>query len=264
MTPWWPSWTPRVDEPTTATAIVTAISSATRLPHVAVELGGTVCAEVGIADVSRRARIPIVRNGESLGAVVVTTPVGCSDLGAREATMIDQIVRHAGSALHAQRLGTDVERSRAALVVAREAERRRLRRELHDGIGPSLAALGLQLDAIRGAVADPATAASLDRISGDLSTVVTDVRRVASGLRPPALDELGLRDALDERSRALNATFQYDAAEEPTPTLPAALDVAIYLIASEALSQRRPPRSRLAPLRHAPDRPARRERGNPR
>ncbi len=224
------------DEPTAAAAIVATIASVTGLAHVAVELGSTVVAEHGRSEQGRERRYAITRNATALGHVIVSMPGTAGSLRPRDELMIDHIVRHAGPALHAQKLTNDVERSRAELVIAREAERRQIRRELHDGIGPSLAALALQLDAVKATTTDASASAIIDRINRELAAMVGEIRRVASGLRPPAIDELGLIEALEERSRALNATFELHSAQSEGCTLTAAVEVAIYLIASEALA----------------------------
>ncbi len=142
--------------------------------------------------------------------------------------------------------------SRARIVAAREEERRKLRRDLHDGLGPSLAALGLRVDAVRDDVAgrDPAAAAALDEIRGDVRSILTQVRTLARDLRPPAIDSLGFVGAVRQQLDALTADrgprVEVDA--DVPATLPAAIEVAGYRIVVEAVSN---------VLRHAGARTAR-------
>jgi signal transduction histidine kinase len=126
------------------------------------------------------------------------------------------------------------------LVTAREEERRRLRRDLHDGLGPALATQTLKLEAARELLrSDPDHAdALLSDLIGQSQTALADIRRLVYALRPPALDELGLVGAL----RAQAAPYQHAGvavsveAPEPLPPLPAAVEVAAYRIAQEALT----------------------------
>jgi signal transduction histidine kinase len=130
----------------------------------------------------------------------------------------------------------------ANLVTMREEERRRLRRDLHDGLGPTLAGLTLGLDT---ALALPPGQREvqelLGRLKAETQRAVTDVRRIVYGLRPPALDELGLAGSLDEEIRrlrcqapALSVTLELPA--DGLDDLPAAVEVACYRIVSEALT----------------------------
>ena len=133
-------------------------------------------------------------------------------------------------------------RSRERLVMAREEERRRLRRRLHDGIGPTLAAMTIQLDLAADQVtADPAASvATLAQLKVQTQGVLADIRGLARDLRPPALDDLGLEGALRQRASeltadpatAFTATVQVDGS---LPALPAAVEVAAYRIATEAM-----------------------------
>lgn len=134
-------------------------------------------------------------------------------------------------------------RSRGRIVAAREEERRRLRRDLHDGLGPTLAAVGLKLDVARerAAVAsDPAGLAPLlDEIRADIRSVVSDVRRLARELRPPTLDSLGLVGAIGQQASALSGGSGPSIVLEvdgPLPALPAAVEVVAYRIATEAMA----------------------------
>ena len=108
------------------------------------------------------------------------------------------IARQAGAAAQAIRLRGELQRSRERIVLAREEERRRLRRDLHDGLGPQLAALTLQLDVASNLLAgDPVRAGELLRdLKTDVQTAIAAIRRMAYELRPPALDQLGLVPAL--------------------------------------------------------------------
>ena len=138
-------------------------------------------------------------------------------------------------------------RSREALVVAREDERRRLRRDLHDGLGPSLAAMTVKLGIARRQVrTDPASAeALLDQLTGETQAAIGEVRRMASELRPPALDEVGLIEAIRRRADGF-AVDRADPAVAPPlievtgppimPTLSAAAEVAAYRIVVEAMT----------------------------
>jgi signal transduction histidine kinase len=142
---------------------------------------------------------------------------------------------------HAVRLTADLRRSRERLVAAREEERRRLRRDLHDGLGPQLASLTLKLDAARNLLAhDPAAAdALLVELKDQTQTAIADIRRLVYDLRPPALDQLGLVPALREHAltrKALNGLQIAVEASEPWPALPAAVEVAAYRIVLEALT----------------------------
>ncbi len=137
--------------------------------------------------------------------------------------------------------------SRRRLVIAREEERRRIRRDLHDGLGPLLAAMTLKLDLTRDQVrADPVAAEGmLDELKADTKTAVTEIRRLVRELRPPALDELGLVEAIRQRAGDFavpdgsNGDDRLRIAVEaprPLPPLNAAVEVAAYRIAIEAMT----------------------------
>ena len=119
--------------------------------------------------------------------------------------LLEDFARRASAAASAVALSIEVQRSRERLVTAREEERRRLRGDLHDGLGPTLAGAVLTIDAARRLLAtDPEAAdALLDRAAASVEGTVADVRRLVYGLRPPALDQLGLsRRAAPARGRA--------------------------------------------------------------
>ena len=135
----------------------------------------------------------------------------------------------------------ELQRARERLVAAREEERRRLRRDLHDGLGPALAGAALKVEAAENLlVSEPAAAgALLEDARSEIQNAVADVRRLVYALRPPALDELGLVGALREQAEKLGAAdhprVEIDASDE-LKSLPAAVEVAAYRISLEAMT----------------------------
>jgi signal transduction histidine kinase len=165
----------------------------------------------------------------------VTPREGELAVGDRE--LLAALADQAAPALAALALTDDLRRSRQALVTAREEERRRLRSDLHDGLGAALAGVRLQLDAAADLVEDARARRVLDAATAGVVEAVADVRRLTDDLRPPALDELGLPGslvALGERLRTPSLSVKVDVA--PLQPLPAATEVAAYRIAAEALA----------------------------
>jgi signal transduction histidine kinase len=158
----------------------------------------------------------------------------------RDERLLADVVRQAAAAARATSLAARLQASREQLVAAREEERRRLRRDLHDGLGPSLGAVVLRIDTARNLVSsDPAEADRLLRWARtDVAAALADVRRLVHDLRPPALDDLGLVGAVRQQAERLLAprgTAEVTAGPG-TDDLPAAVEVAAYRIASEALA----------------------------
>lgn len=181
--------------------------------------------------------VPLRAYGVQIGTFQYRQPE--APLRARDSRVIADLAGHLGSVLNARILTHDLQRARERLVLGREEERRRLRRDLHDGLGPALAGHLLRLDLIAGVVAaDSAAGALVDALRAELRDTVSEVRRVVEGLRPPALDELGLTDALIQASGRLVAGSGVIAhvRADPLPALPAATEVAAYRIATEALT----------------------------
>jgi signal transduction histidine kinase len=134
---------------------------------------------------------------------------------------------------------TELQRSRENLVNTREEERRRLRRDLHDGVGPQLAALMLELETASDLVSDNSEASALmEKLSKRAREIVSDVRHSVHALRPPALDELGLVEALREEASKYSPAGLLVSIENPEELshLPAAVEVACYRIVQEALA----------------------------
>ena len=128
--------------------------------------------------------------------------------------LLASIAQRAGAAVEMVQLTADLQRSRERLVVAREEERRRLRRDLHDGLGPQLATLTLKLDTANNVMSSDPNRASqmLMEIKAQTQAAIGDIRRLVYDLRPPALDQLGLVGALQEhaaRSAGNDLDVQY-------------------------------------------------------
>lgn len=162
-------------------------------------------------------------------------------LSESEQRLIRDLAGHLGATMHARSLLEDLQRTRESLVLAREEERRRLRRDLHDGIGPALAGLTLKAETARALLTKDTDAADrqLVDLSEEIRATVVDVRRVVEGLRPPALDELGLigacRQAVDRLTRGSNVRAEVRSAED-VRALPAAVEVAAFRIVLEAVT----------------------------
>ncbi|HET7311266.1 MAG TPA: sensor histidine kinase [Mycobacteriales bacterium] len=181
--------------------------------------------------------VPLVAYGRSVGELRYALP--SSNLRSRDRQLLDDLAGHLAGVLHAHALTLDLQRAREHLVLAREEERRRLRRDLHDGLGPSLAGHLLRLDLLAGHVSgDPAAAAAVATLTDELRSTMADVRRVVEGLRPPSLDELGLRGSIEQMAQRLTAgsTTDVSVSAEELPKLPAAVEVAAFRIVSEAVT----------------------------
>jgi signal transduction histidine kinase len=183
--------------------------------------------------------IPLLAYGTPVGSLTYRAPD--RPLSAAEERLLHDLARQLGGALHARLLREDLQRARERLVVAREEERRRLRRDLHDGIGPALAGLTLKTETARALLPPGTDGASrqLHDLSEEIRRTVVDVRRLVEGLRPPALDELGLAGACAQAVERLTAGSGLAATVEACddlPALPAAVEVAAYRIMVEAVT----------------------------
>jgi signal transduction histidine kinase len=233
-------------------AIVETVSTALRLPYVAIEIqarGRTeTAASVGSTPPGELHRLPLTFQGERVGYLVIAPRTAREVLRRRDRIALAEVARHAGAAVYTARLTRDLRRSRDRLVRAREKERRRILHELHDGVGPTLAAVALGIDASQRSVGnETATGVLLGRLRDELQAAIIEIRRLAHGLRPPVLDRIGLIPAIREYAGALASRTAYSdgsqdgvtiVLEVPTvlPKLPTSVDVAAYRIICEALT----------------------------
>jgi signal transduction histidine kinase len=228
------------------TELVSTIREALRAPYVALAVGGDgsfpVTAEQG-RPTAESLSLPVHHHGEQVGVLIVGYDAG-RPLSAPDRTLLTDLASHAGSAIHSLQLTTSLRRgaeelqsARERLVVTREEERRRLRRDLHDGLAPTLAAAGLTAATAHDLVRrDPArTEQVLDTLQHNLRAAVADIRTLVDELRPPAL-ELGLMTAVKERAAELSQLVDVEVVgPDSLPALPAAVEVAAYRICQEAL-----------------------------
>ena len=234
-------------------AIVEAVADGLRLPYVAIELDQDgerkLVASHGEPRGGEPARLPLEYRGVAVGELIAAPRSANEPLAPADLRLLADLARQAGVAAHAVALTRDLRRSRERLVAAREEERRRLRRDLHDGLGPTLAGIALEVESARALIErDPRAARDLlGRLKGEAQQTIADIRRIAHDLRPPALDELGLVAAVREQAARIGGAngsrpepgsgLRVDVeAPAALPVLPAAVEVAAYRIALEALT----------------------------
>jgi signal transduction histidine kinase len=241
--------------------VVETIAEALKLPYAAILLkegdGFRSGASYGSPTTEPEALL-LVYQREEIGRLIIASRAPGEGFSDADRRLLEDLARQAEVAVHAVRLSADLQRSRERLVTTREEERRRLRRDLHDGLGPTLGALTLGLDTTRLALAQEAPKAAdalLLELKSQTQEAVSDVRRLVYGLRPPALDDLGLIPAILQQAAGHGLlaqdlpngkaaglahsknelVFQVEASED-LPKLPAAVEVACYRIAQEAVT----------------------------
>ncbi len=245
-------------------AIVETTAHALKLPYVAIVLKQQGISAITASYGEIRAtndeliHLPLIYQAEKVGEMLIASRAPGETFTPADRRLLENLARQAGVAVYGvrltidlQRLATELQHARTRLVTTREEERRRLRRDLHDGIGSVLASLNLRTGAIRSLlVPNPATAQILlEEQQATIRTAIADIRRLVYDLRPPSLDELGLLGALNEQAAhammPTGAAVDQEAlprlqiAIEPAddlPFLPAAIEVAAYRIVQEALT----------------------------
>ena len=220
-------------------AAAESVARALRLPYVAVRLP-----EGGGGSHGRPAGSPVALElryrGAPVGELLASPRAAGGRLSGADERALEAIGRQLAVAAHSVTLTHELQRSRERIVVAREEERRRVRAELHDGLGPTLAALALQLELAREQLdSEPERASEkLDQLTVWAQDTVGDVRRIVHDLRPASLDDLGLVGSLREQAERLCAgglNVEVHSSES-LDSLPAAVEVAAFRIVSEALA----------------------------
>jgi signal transduction histidine kinase len=173
--------------------------------------------------------------GLHLGRLIVGARAPGERYGPADLALAEVLVRQLALVLDALRMTAEIQLSREAIVTAREEERRRLRRELHDGLGSALAGIALTLQAAHNAGGSRGDEL-VEGAREQTEAAVADVRRIVRGLRPPMLEDLGLAAALRAHADRL-APLEVELVLPPAlPALPAAVELALYRIATEALT----------------------------
>jgi signal transduction histidine kinase len=217
--------------------VLEALREALRLPYAALWLGSEQLAASGEQTTTLHVT-PLLHRGNQIGQLIVGARWGERRLPAADRAVLDLLATPLTVALRATSLSEELQASREALVTATAEERRRLHRELHDSLGPVLTGAALKADgAALAARSDPERAERLaTELADQLRQAIADVRRLVYGLRPPALDQLGLVGALRRQEDQLGDVDLTVTAPDPLPALPAAVEVAAYRIATEAVT----------------------------
>ncbi|MBO3087121.1 sensor histidine kinase [Cellulomonas dongxiuzhuiae] len=187
--------------------------------------------------------LPLARRSLAIGRLELGVGIGREPFGPADERLLATLAREVSVLVSRQRLAAELQRARERLVLAREEERRELHHRLHDGLGASLAANGMQLQAARTLLHSDVGEAEriLDRLVHSNQDLVGELRGLVYGLRPAAIDQVGLAAALQSRVEQ----FAVPAGAAPVPRieirqsgsldcLPAATEVAAYWIVVEA------------------------------
>jgi signal transduction histidine kinase len=224
-------------------SIVETVAQALKLPYAAITLkygeAFPLAASYGTMK-GEPVHLPLVYQTEHVGELLLAPRAPGESFTPADRKLLDDLARQVGIAAHAMRLTQDLQQTRERLVAAREEERRRLRRDLHDGLGPQLSSQVLLLTSAQMLLRqDPGEVeAILKSAVTQAQQAISDIRRLVYALRPPALDDLGLLASIEEQLtqyRASGIIFSLEALEQ-LPSLPAAVEVACYRIVQEALT----------------------------
>jgi signal transduction histidine kinase len=181
-------------------------------------------------------RAPMIHRGQVVGHLAIDVPPG-REFSPADLDLVRDLARYAAILVRSEQLHGDLRDSRRHIVAGREEERRRLRRDLHDGLGPTLAAVVLKLNASQSRTDPDERNALLAETRDEVKDAIAEVRRLVDDLRPPAIDEVGLVGAIRQRASSLSATVAFEVTgPDGLPGLPAAVEVAAFRIASEAMT----------------------------
>jgi signal transduction histidine kinase len=175
---------------------------------------------------------PLVHQGHDVGLLHVGEP--CST----PPGAVEDVQVHLAAALWSVHLVDELQQTRRQLVRGREEERLRIRRDLHDGLGPVLATITLQLDSLRRRIPaeDDVGRCLAEDAKADVRHAMVDLRSLVDGLRPPALDQLGLVRAVERCVRSLATEIEIDLDVRDVAVAGPATEVAAYRVVSEALT----------------------------
>ncbi|MFB7613241.1 ATP-binding protein [Kitasatospora sp. NPDC056181] len=248
-----------VDPERLPAALCATVAEELRLPGVALSVttraGRRRLAAVGRLDGPGQ-DFALVHHGTVIGELTVAPREGEERLDPGDIDILRSLADQVSPAVASLQLREDLQASREQIVAAREEERRWLRRDIHDGLGPALAGLRLRVDnAASGAASGTASEAAgsavpgsgpgaglaetLHGISGDLAMAIKEVRRITDRLGPAPLGEFGLARAVQQLAANFSGaalTVTASMAPDPLPDLPAAVEVAAYRITAEALN----------------------------
>jgi two-component system NarL family sensor kinase len=226
-------------------SVASVVASSLRLPYAAVELRvgdeWIPAAACGLP-LTEVVRFPLTFQREAVGRLTVGQRAPGEKLSPDDERLLGNLARQVAPAAHAVALRQALDASRAGLAAAREEERQRLRRDLHDGLGPTVAGLGLGLDVARTLAAGQGDLEDLlSRLKTETQHAVGEIRRLVNGLRPSALDQLGLAEALREEMIRLEyqvpeLSVTLRLPDQDLAALPAAIEVAVYRIVTEAVT----------------------------
>ncbi len=220
-------------------AMAAAVAASLRSPHVAVrDRQGVLLAESGDATAAV-GHLVTLRHGETdLGVLDVATRTLHDRFSRSDRRLIDALAAPVAAAVHASRLAAEAADSRARVVAVREAERRSLRDDLHDGLGPGLSGVALGIEAALRAGDPERMREILGVVHTEVGGLVGEVRGIIDDLGPDGPVDQGLRAALGSHVEALAALtgLEVSLAVGDLPELPRPVEIALYRIASEALT----------------------------
>jgi signal transduction histidine kinase len=190
----------------------------------------------------RRIPVIVVSSMDDMESVVRCIEMGATDYLPKpfNPVLLHARLKASLASLHEERMAI-LRQQLAQATTAQEEERQRIARELHDGVGPTLASLNLRLRTVRKVLAqdDHRAAAELEELAELAQTCIRDIRRLIHDLRPVVLDELGLVPALREYA----GRYQAEHGVEVVLLLPmseerllTATETALFRLAQEALA----------------------------
>jgi signal transduction histidine kinase len=232
-------------------ALVKTIAQSLKLPYVGITQKGRLDISFG-QETDNPVSFPFTFQGETTGVLLAAPHSPGESFSSAEMRLLQNLARQAGVVVRNAQLTADLQRSRQTLVTAREEERHHLRRDLHDGIGPTMAGLTLKLDAAKDLVSSGLESGKKDELEAavqllsELKTqtqdTVQNIRHIVHTLRPPSLDVLGLIPALQAHfgqvvsPRTLDIQMTTTPHSSDFPRLSAAVEVAAYRIVLEAVT----------------------------
>jgi signal transduction histidine kinase len=225
--------------------LLSGVADAVRAPWAAVVApdGRTVATAVGAAAIGYEpggfVELPLLLEGRPLGTLRVGDRDPAHPYADDDLRLLRLLAPQLAAVVRAVDLAEALQRERDRVVAATAAERDRLRHDLHDGLGPALAGVGLGLQALVDVLgsAEPGVARPIaERLRQEVGTTVAEVRRIIDDLRPVSLDELGLAAALRRHAEAVGAALDVSVEVGTLPPLDPQTEVAVLRIAQEALT----------------------------